>query len=288
MLTEPLERAAAELGRRLGARVPLGLPAAAARETVARAAGAAAPRIVAESAPSRRATWWWWIGYAGAWAIACAATLSIADRPGWPVPLAAGPTAFGVVLASAAVVLAVVQHWVRDSHRDRVAALERAVTVIATEAGVAEALGSGRPEPAHPLPAAWPRPSPQPYGVSHRGAEQLVADWMRHLGAADAEVTRFTGDGGVDVVSAHWIAQVKNLGERTTVPVAQIRELAGVAADDGRRPLFFTSGTYSPGGVAFADRAGMGLFEYHAEGGALRAANAHARAALAQGLHPPA
>ncbi|HEX6956169.1 MAG TPA: restriction endonuclease [Agromyces sp.] len=287
-MTEPLERAAVELGRRLGARVPLGLPAAAARETVARAAGAAAPRVVVESAPPRPATWWWWIGYAGAWAIACAATLSIADRPGWPMPLAAGPAAFGVVLVAAAVVLAVVQHWARESHRERVAVLERVVTRIATAAGEAEALRSGRTEPAFPLAPAWPRPGPQPYGVSHRGAEQLVADWMRHLGAADAEVTRFTGDGGVDVVSAHWIAQVKNLGERTTVPVAHIRELAGVAADDGRRPLFFTSGTYSPGGVAFADRAGMGLFEYHAEGGALRAANAHARAALAEGLLPPA
>lgn len=287
-MTESLERAAAELGRRLGARVPLGLPAVAARETVARAAAASAPRIVAESAPHRRATWWWWIGYAGAWAIACGATLSIADRPGWPVPLAAGPAVFAVALAAAAVVLAVVQRWVRDRHDGRVAALERTVAETATDAGVVEALRSGRAEPAYPLPPVWPPPGPQPYGVSHRGAEQLVADWMRHLGAIDAEVTRFTGDGGVDVVSAHWIAQVKNLGERTTVPVAHIRELAGVAADDGRRPLFFTSGTYSPGGVAFADRAGMSLFEYHAEGGALRAANAHARAVVTDGLRPPA
>ncbi|MGR2752587.1 restriction endonuclease [Agromyces arachidis] len=287
MLTEPLHRAAVELGRRLGARVPLGLPVEAARATLSRAAVAAASRIVSESGPTATATWWWWIGYAAAWAIAGAATSSVAARPGFPVPLGLGPAAYAGLLVAAAAVLAVVQRWVRERHDDLVARCEGAVVSVATQAGLAEALRAGRREPAFPLPTAWPRPGPQPYGVSHRGAEQLVADWMRHLGASDAEVTRFTGDGGVDVVSAHWIAQVKNLGERTTVPVAQIRELAGVAADDGRRPLFFTSGTYSPGGVAFADRSGMGLFEYHAEGGALRAANGTARAVVEQGLRPP-
>lgn len=288
MLTEPLHHAAVELGRRLGARVPLGLPAAAASETVARAAAVAAPRIVAEAGPPRPVTWWWWIGYAGAWAVACGAASSLVDRPRFPWPLAAGPAAFAVLLVVAAVLVAVVQRWLRESHDDRAASLARAVAELAARVGLLEAQRPGRAEPAFPLAAAWPRPAPQPYGVSHRGAEQLVADWMRHLGAFDAEVTRFTADGGVDVVSAHWIAQVKNLAERTAVPVAQVRELAGVAANDGRRALFFTSGTYTAGGVAFADRAGLSLFEYHAEGGALRAANAHARVVVSEGLRPPA
>lgn len=286
MLTGPLEDAALRLGVRLGARVPLDLPPPAVRETVAAAARAAAPRIVAESGPARPATWWWWLGYAVAWAVGLAATRALVVEPGFAVPLAAGPLAYAVVLAWAAAVLVVVQRWVRASHAERVAVLARAVAEEATAAGVVEARREGRPQPAFPLPEAWPRPGPQPYGVSHRGAEQLVADWMRHLGATDAEVTRFTADGGVDVVSAHCIAQVKNLGERSTVPVAQIRELAGVAAQDGRLPLFFTSGTYSAGGLAFADRAGMGLFEYRAEGGVLRAANGHARACVAGGLRP--
>ncbi|MBM7502567.1 restriction endonuclease [Agromyces aurantiacus] len=287
MLTEPLDRAAADLGLRLGGRVPLGLPEAAARETLSRAARLAAPRIVGESGLRRPVTWWWWLVYAAAWAAAGVAALALSTRPEFPMPLAAGPAAHAVLLAWAAGVLAAVQRWVRAVHDERAARLACAVTDRAIEAGLVEALRAGRSAPGFPLEPAWPRPAPQPYGVSHRGAEQLVADWMRHLGAADAEVTRFTGDGGVDVVSAHWIAQVKNLGERTTVPVAHIRELAGVAAHDGRRPLFFTSGTYSTGGVAFADRAGMGLFEYHAEGGALRAANGLARAAVVEGLRPP-
>jgi hypothetical protein len=288
VLTEPLHRAAVDLGRRLGARVPLGLPDVAVAETVARAARASAPRIVAEAGPPRPATWWWWIAYGGAWVVSFGATLSIIERPGFPMPLAAGPIAFAAMLTSAGAVLAVVQRWVRESHIDRTAAFADAVVRVAAGAAVCEAALPGRPEPAYPLPVAWPRPAPQPYGVSHRGAEHLVADWMRHLGATGAEVTRYTADGGVDVVSAHWIAQVKNLADRTTVPVAQVRELAGVAADDGRRGLFFTSGTYSPGGVDFADRAGLGLFEYHAERGALRAVNAHARVVVVEGLRPPA
>ncbi len=109
---------------------------------------------------------------------------------------------------------------------------------------------------------------------------------MRHLGAVDAAVTQFSGDGGVDVVSYRCIAQVKNLAASSTVPVAQIRELAGVAAHDGRLPIFFTSGSYSSGGVEFADRAKMVLFVYDARRGTLAPANGLAIVALQHGLHP--
>jgi hypothetical protein len=44
-----------------------------------------------------------------------------------------------------------------------------------------------------------PAPEPLPYGVSPKGAEQLVADWMRHLGMRSAEATRYTRDSGIDV-----------------------------------------------------------------------------------------
>jgi len=127
-----------------------------------------------------------------------------------------------------------------------------------------------------------PAPGPQPYGVSHDGAERLVAEWMRHLGEMDAEVTRFTGDGGIDVMSTHCIAQVKNY--TGTVGVTEIRELAGVAAVDGRRPLFFTSGTYASGAIEFAERAGIALFRYDAVAGTLLPVDAIAARAIQQGL----
>lgn len=130
-------------------------------------------------------------------------------------------------------------------------------------------------------PAGNP-PLPQPYGVSHEGAEALCAEWMRFYGEADAEVTRFTSDGGIDVTSLHYIAQVKNYAG--TVGVESIREMAGTALDDGRKALFFTSGTYASGALSFADRIGMPLFIYDAVAGTLTGANAHAESIFSTGL----
>jgi hypothetical protein len=48
-----------------------------------------------------------------------------------------------------------------------------------------------------------------------------------HLGAHDAQVTQYTGDGGIDVASRRCIAQVKHYAG--SVGVAAIRE-AGVAS----------------------------------------------------------
>ncbi|GAB3631680.1 hypothetical protein GCM10027421_10330 [Microbacterium shaanxiense] len=133
--------------------------------------------------------------------------------------------------------------------------------------------------------AARPNPAPlaQPYGVSPRGAELIVCEWMRHLGALDAETTQFTGDGGVDVSSDAWIAQVKHY--QGTVGVQSVRELVGVAAVDGRRALFFTSTGYAAGAAEFAERAGVGLFTYSAEEGELSAANDLAASFLEHGLN---
>lgn len=132
-----------------------------------------------------------------------------------------------------------------------------------------------------PLP---PPPGPQPYGVSHAGAEEFVAAWMHHLGALDARPTRVSGDGGIDVVSARYIAQVKNLAATAAVPVSAIRDLAGVAYVDGRRAALFTSGGYSTGGRDFAASAGIALFQYNAVGGTLNPANELASGVLIEGM----
>ncbi|GAB2516126.1 restriction endonuclease [Paramicrobacterium agarici] len=108
-----------------------------------------------------------------------------------------------------------------------------------------------------------PPPAAQPYGVSHTGAERLVAAWMRHLGVLDAEVTKFSGDGGIDVLSERYIAQVKNYAG--SVPVIEVRAFFGVAVADEKSPLFFTSGSVTADGQAFADRVGMALIHYDAE-----------------------
>lgn len=151
---------------------------------------------------------------------------------------------------------------------------------------------SGRPEVERAAPVAKqePRerpapPPPQPYGVSHAGAEEFVAQWMRHLGAESVSVTQVSGDGGIDVISRSFIAQVKNLAAGSAVPVAAIRDLAGVASVDGRRGAMFTSGIFSSGGVSFADSARIALFRYEAAQGTLNAVNHTAQAVRELGMN---
>ncbi|WP_159085007.1 restriction endonuclease [Planctomonas deserti] len=126
------------------------------------------------------------------------------------------------------------------------------------------------------------RPSPQPYGVSHEGAELLCAGWLSHLGGTNVSITTFSGDGGIDVVSDTAIAQVKNYSG--TVGVEEVRAFHGVASVDGRIGLFFTSGTYTSGATDFANRAQMALFEYDAIAGSLTGANAMGRTVLLMGV----
>lgn len=122
-----------------------------------------------------------------------------------------------------------------------------------------------------------PPPAPQPLGVSADGAEKLCAYWMKHLGQTNVRVTRAQNDGGVDIESNDWLAQVKHY--RGSVGVTEVRELVGVASVDGRTPVFFTSGQYTSSALAFAGRAGVLLFSYRAESGTLEAENVHARSA---------
>jgi len=147
---------------------------------------------------------------------------------------------------------------------------------------------NGPPAIAAPSSSARQRrpspPPPQPYGVSHAGAEALVAAWMEHLGATRVRVTQVSGDGGIDVTSRGFIVQVKNLASSSAVPVSAIRDLAGVASVDGRRAAMFTSGGYSNGGISFANSARIALFRYDAVRGTLTAANTTASTVRRTGM----
>lgn len=123
-----------------------------------------------------------------------------------------------------------------------------------------------------------PAPEPQPYGVSPRGAEMLVAVWMRHLGFTDAVVTPEKSDGGIDVTSGTHVAQVKHY--TGNVSVVEVRELFGVAIARDKAGLFFTSNGYTADAITFAASVNLPLFLYSAEDGTLRGANSWARALL--------
>lgn len=137
------------------------------------------------------------------------------------------------------------------------------------------------------LVTEFPPPPASPYGVSDRGAEELAAAWLKHLGVHDATTTRFSGDGGADVASEQFriVAQVKNW--TSAVGVADIRQLAGVCATENVRGLFFASGGYAQGAIDFAGRASIALFHYKAEDGQLLSANPLAQIFLDLGFAEP-
>jgi hypothetical protein len=121
-------------------------------------------------------------------------------------------------------------------------------------------------------------------------AEQVAAEWMRHLGFGDARCTGSGTDGGVDVRSREAVAQVK--AQLTPVGRPELQALYGVARSEGRRPLFFSLMSYTAAALAWADEVGMALFRFdHA--GMVEPVNATAGTLLATAggpgvLLPPA
>jgi hypothetical protein len=114
-------------------------------------------------------------------------------------------------------------------------------------------------------------------------AEQVAAEWMRHLGFGDARCTGAGTDGGVDVRSREAVAQVK--AQLSPVGRPELQALYGVATSEGRRPLFFSLMSYTAAALAWADEVGMALFRFdHA--GAVEAVNDAAGALLADAGGP--
>lgn len=117
-----------------------------------------------------------------------------------------------------------------------------------------------------------PAPPAFPYGVSPEGAEHLVADWMRHLGAANVNVTNFRADSGVDVDSENYVAQVK-LFSAGAVGRPEIQQLVGAALVSKKNALFFTSSSYTAEAKRFASQAEVALFKFVPEEGTLSGEN---------------
>lgn len=127
-------------------------------------------------------------------------------------------------------------------------------------------------------------PKPNPRAIkSSFDFEHYCHSWMLYLGAEDAEVSRATGDGGVDILSEDYVAQVKLYNG--PIPVSQVRDLLGTAVDFGRKPIFFASMAYSKGSIEFANRNRIALFLVDAYKGEIHAANRAAEEALSHGLH---
>jgi len=65
----------------------------------------------------------------------------------------------------------------------------------------------------------------------------------------------------------------------------EVRELVEAAVNDGRRPLFFASGSYEEDAESLAEEAAVTLFTYDAVKGTLEGANALGRSAVREGIN---
>jgi ribosomal protein S19E (S16A) len=84
------------------------------------------------------------------------------------------------------------------------------------------------------------------------------------------------------VESDCYIAQVKNY--KGNVSVIEIRELYGVAAAQGKKALFFTSGGYTVEAKALAALIDLPLFRYVAEEGVLQGIGAQGQVIVDDGF----
>jgi hypothetical protein len=92
--------------------------------------------------------------------------------------------------------------------------------------------------------------------------EFIAACWMKYWGIFDAQVTQASGDGGVDVLSSRFAAQVK-FYSNAKVGRPEIQQLYGAALGRGLEPLFFAySSGYSNEALDWATTVGVGCFTF--------------------------
>lgn len=102
-------------------------------------------------------------------------------------------------------------------------------------------------------------------------AEEMCAAWLRSRGDKSATTTQEGADGGVDVRSEKFVAQVKNY--QGSVGAQPVREIHGVATAEGRKALFFTSGHYTDAALDFARSVNMPLIRYEFDRSRFEGAN---------------
>lgn len=95
-------------------------------------------------------------------------------------------------------------------------------------------------------------------------AEEVAATTLRQLGQLDATTTASGRDGGIDVVSAHAVAQVKAETVRTGRPV--IQAIFGIAKYLEKQAYVFSLAGYTSAATEWADEADVRLYEFDLEG----------------------
>jgi hypothetical protein len=98
--------------------------------------------------------------------------------------------------------------------------------------------------------------------VSARDFEFVAESWMKYWGVLDAEATTASGDGGIDVISSRFAAQVKFYAN-SKVGRPELQNLYGAAQGLNLGSLFFAySSGYSDLALAWAEQVGVGCFAF--------------------------
>lgn len=114
-------------------------------------------------------------------------------------------------------------------------------------------------------------------------AESAMAEWMRHHGFPDADVTPGGADGGIDVVANRAIAQVKT--HMKSVGRPDVQRLVGAAVDRQKTLLFFSHSGFSANASQYAEDAHVALFNFDLHGNVVPL---NARAMAVAAWHDPA
>ena len=99
---------------------------------------------------------------------------------------------------------------------------------------------------------------------SWQAAEAFAATYLKAGGHSDARTTVSGADGGVDVMGARVLAQVKY--HRTPVGRPDLQRLFGARGGGVEELYFFSLSGYSPQAIQYAKQHGIGLLSYTAQG----------------------
>ena len=123
-------------------------------------------------------------------------------------------------------------------------------------------------------------------GVSHEQYEAYCCSVMHHWGYMDAETTRYTRDGGIDIESADFVAQCKHVAG--TVGAPDVQRIFGIAVTKHKQALIFSAGTFSKAAIKFANDAGVGAVVISEINGTVRPQNGVAEEIIQRNQSGPA
>lgn len=186
------------------------------------------------------------IAFSSGYAVKLGALTYRVDRP----TFASGDGSMSVVLGDEAVRIPRDDSWFRQIERTRDHLRSEPPPAATTT----------RKAPREPR---RPRPAPRLIRQA-RDAELVAAEWMQVMGFDDARATGEGADGGIDVLAAKAIAQVKAEARPVGRPVLQ--QLVGAAHSMRRTALCFALAGFTPQALAWADGQDLALFSFDLQG----------------------